>query len=55
MGFRLANLVGLKLIPGPVPVYGDTHNKIFPERIPFTLVALCFANSLVKLAIPLIL
>jgi hypothetical protein len=55
MGFGLADLVGLKLALGPVPIYGEVHDKIYPERIPLTLVALCFSNSLVKLAIPLIL
>jgi hypothetical protein len=55
MGFGLTDLIGLKLAPGLVPLYGDVQGKKFPERIPWTLVALCFVNSLVKLAIPLIL
>lgn len=55
MGFTLLELVGLKLAPGAVPFYGDVHGKQYPESIPWTLMGLCFVNSLIKLAIPLIL
>jgi hypothetical protein len=55
MGFALFDLIGLKLAPASVPVYGNVHGKRYPESIPWTLMGLCFSNSLLKLAIPLIL
>lgn len=53
--FTILGLFGLNLKKEAVPAYGDTHRKVYPETIPITLIGLCFANSLLKLGVPLVL
>jgi hypothetical protein len=55
MGFGVLSLFGLKLNHETVPLFKGVKDKIFPERIPATLIVLCFFNSLLKLLTPLIL
>jgi hypothetical protein len=55
MNFRFIDLLKLTLQREPVPSYGDTHNKQFPEKIPLVLMGLCFINSVLKLSVPMIL
>jgi len=55
MTFGVLSLLRLKLNRETVPLFKGVKGKHFPERIPTTLVVLCFFNSLLKLLTPLIL
>jgi ABC-type multidrug transport system fused ATPase/permease subunit len=53
--FAITDLFKLNLRKEAVPSYGNTHRKQYPETIPLALIGFCIVNSLLKLAVPLVL